>query len=778
MSNDIEIVIRSKDQSAQGFASLQANAKKAAAAVNGGSGSLGASVTEADKKVRGFSSTLQMAGAVAAGSLAADALQAGARRAVAAFKDTVKAANDLGESVNGVDRIFKDNADVIHNWAAKNANNFGLSQRAFNQMATPLGAMLKNGGLAMDETTSHTIKLTERASDMASVFNTDVSDALSAMQAGLRGEADPLERYGVKLSAAAVQQRALADSGKTSAAALTAQELTLARLNMIYDQTADVQGDFAATSDGMANSMRIATAQVEDAQAKMGSAFLPVFGQAAHVVGTLAGAFAALPTPVIAVTAAVVGLAAATLLLAPRIMSTKRALDEMMESGGRVQRTMVGASIAVGKAAGAFGVMAVGGQILGATLGTALNPQIDALTVNMKEFATTGKQVGEMQRLMGEDSRNLHIALDNATSSGKGFSLWVEDVIGTRGFEDSFTNNIERVNSLDSALANLVHGGSAEEAAQAFARIKAQADSQGISIDELNAAFPQYNASLQTTAASSKEAAGATRDVAKELDELDKQLKQMIDGSFSLEEAQDALADSLGDLRDQMKQQREEGVKGAGTLDRTTEAGRANADMVRGLVRQYTDLAIEQARAGGATGDLQADLESQLVGMGVSRAEAHRYAQELANVATAVRSIPPVVQITVKTNVEQALAQIRETERETRRLGSRRTGGLISGTAAAGGPRSGYTIVNEDGPEIVDLPNGSRIYPAGQSRNMMQGMGYGGGGGGRLNIEVSTAPGFAGRLGDELVRMLSFRVRTNGGSVQDYIGQDMIGASN
>ncbi len=775
MSNDIEIVIRSKDQSAPGFSSLQANAKKAAQAVNGGAGSLGASVTEADKKVKGFSSTLQMAGAVAAGSLAADALQAGARRAVAAFRDTVKAAVDLGESVNAVDKVFKQNSAAIQDWAVKNANSFGLSQRAFNQLATPLGAMLKNSGLSLDETTNHTIKLTERAADMASVFNVDVAEALTAIQAGLRGEADPLERFGVKLSAAAVQQRALADTGKASAAALTAQELSLARLNIIYEQTSDTAGDFADTADGVANATRIASAQIEDAQAKVGQAFLPIFAQAAQVVGTLAGSFAALPTPVIAVTAAVVGLAAATLILAPRIVATKRALDEMMESGSRTQKTMVGASIAIGKAAGAIGVAAVAGQILGATLGGVLNPQIDALTVNMQEFAKTGNKVGEMQRLLGDDADTLHVALDNATSSGKGFALWMEEVSGTKGFENSWTNNIERVNAMDAALANLVHGGSAEEAAQAFKRIQEQAASQGISVEDLNKAFPQYNASLQTTAASSKEVASATRDVAKELDDLDKQLKNLIDGHFSLEEAQDAVSDSLSDLRDQMKQQREEGVKGAGTLDRNTEAGRANAEAVRGLVRQYTDLAIEQARAGGAVGDLQADLENQLISMGVSRTEAHRYAQELANVGDAVRSIPPVVQITVKTNVEQALAQLRETERETRRLTSRRTGGPVS-AAAAGGPRSGYTLVNEEGGELVNLPNGAMVYPHGQSQRMLGQMGGGGSGGGNWRIEVAPAPGFAGLLGDELVKLFSFRVRSNGGSVQDYIGQDMVGA--
>ncbi|MQA17739.1 MAG: hypothetical protein GEV09_27820, partial [Pseudonocardiaceae bacterium] len=44
---------------------------------------------------------------------------------------------------------------------------------------------------------------------MASVFNVDVSEALDAIQAGLRGEADPLERFGVGLTDAAVRAHAV-----------------------------------------------------------------------------------------------------------------------------------------------------------------------------------------------------------------------------------------------------------------------------------------------------------------------------------------------------------------------------------------------------------------------------------------------------------------------------------------------------------------------------------------------------------------------------------------
>jgi hypothetical protein len=192
------------------------------------------------------------------------------------FSSTVDAGSNLKESVNAVNQIFDESATSILNWGENNANSFGLSQRAFNDLAVPLGAGLKNAGLSMDDVSKHTLGLTERAADMASVFNTDVGEALAAIQAGLRGEADPLERYGVGLSAAAVQAEALALSGKNAAKDLTTQELALARVALIMKQTDDVAGDFVNTSDEAANSARIAAAKQEELAAVIGTKLLPI----------------------------------------------------------------------------------------------------------------------------------------------------------------------------------------------------------------------------------------------------------------------------------------------------------------------------------------------------------------------------------------------------------------------------------------------------------------------------------------------------------------------
>jgi hypothetical protein len=119
---------------------------------------------------------------------------------------------------------------------------------------------------------------------MASVFNTSVPDALEAIQAGLRGESDPLERYGVSLTAAKVQAEALAETHKKVATQLTSAELATARMNLIMKQTSATQGDFQRTSGGLANQQRILSAEWTNLKAKLGTAVLPILAKLAQML--------------------------------------------------------------------------------------------------------------------------------------------------------------------------------------------------------------------------------------------------------------------------------------------------------------------------------------------------------------------------------------------------------------------------------------------------------------------------------------------------------------
>lgn len=792
MANEVSIKITSQDLSGPGFDSATARSKKLAAAVDGGTGSAGAAMESATRKAGRLGSTLQQVGTIASGVLAAEAIQAGAQQALALVQSTVQAATSLGESVNAVGRIFGDSQQEILAWGEANANAFGLSQRAFNQMATPLGAMLKNQGLAMEDVTKHTIKLTERAADMASVFNTDVSDALIAIQAGLRGESDPLEQYGVGLNAAAVEARALAETGKTTASALTEQEKALARLNIIYDQTNATAGDFQATSDGLANATRIMQARFEEAQAKIGTAFTPVMALAARVAGNMADSLTSMPPPAVASAAAIAALGAAALLAAPRIVATRQALDEMTGSGSRFERGAARLAVGTAKVAGGITALQVATALTATAIGNDLNPKIEALTKGLERYSQTGQAAGELSRIFGNDLDKLDLALRNAASSGKGMATAIEGWIpGAAQADESWTRNIERVEALDAALAELVRNGRGDQAAQIF---KMLADRGVLSLDELRKVLPDYAAAMEVGATKTKDLGKAAAEAATDVDELTDSFRELIDEAFELEEAEDKVAEAVQRLRDQVAKQREEGEKGAGTLTGQTQAARDNRDAVRDLVRGYQDLITEYHEAGKPIDDLKRRLEDQLVSMGFSRIEAQKYAKQLDGITQALNNIPKDTTIKVRTDAQAAIEKIHETDRELRRLTSpthwvyiqgssprywpgqsggrtpdnphsgKHSGG-ISGVEAGSDAYGGWTAINERGNEMVRLPFGSHVTPAGQTAAMMAAGSAG------LGAEIVVTTRGNDRLLDAIVAALAYEVRTRGGgNVQTYLG--------
>lgn len=189
---------------------------------------------------------------------------------------SIKAASDLGESINAVNVVFGDAADAIHEFGEVSAESVGLSQNAFNALATSTGALLKQTGLDLDTVAQSTIDLSRRAADTASVFNTTVDDALESFNAALRGEAEPARRFGVNLSDAAVQAEALSSGLVSSANEITDQIKVQARYNLIMQQSAQFAGDFNNTLESLPNQTRVLRADLVDLGAELGEAFIPL----------------------------------------------------------------------------------------------------------------------------------------------------------------------------------------------------------------------------------------------------------------------------------------------------------------------------------------------------------------------------------------------------------------------------------------------------------------------------------------------------------------------
>jgi len=191
-------------------------------------------------------------------------------------KDSIRAASDLQEATSATGVMFGKQKQAIVEWADTAAQAFGQSRTQALQSATYFGTLGKAAGLTGREVSGFSKQMVTLGSDLASFFNTSPAEAMEALGAGLRGESEPLRRYGVLLDDATLKARALKMGIYSGTGTLTQQQRVLAAHAEILNQTNKAQGDFARTQQGWANQTRVFSAQLENLKATAGKALLPI----------------------------------------------------------------------------------------------------------------------------------------------------------------------------------------------------------------------------------------------------------------------------------------------------------------------------------------------------------------------------------------------------------------------------------------------------------------------------------------------------------------------
>lgn len=193
------------------------------------------------------------------------------------FGDAVEQSSRLGESLNAVSVAYGDASTEIIKLGETAASRLGTSQATFNESAVRFSAFADRVVGEGGNVAGFVDDITTRATDFASVFNIDVSEALQVFQSGLSGEAEPLKRFGINLLDSEVNAYAMANGIGEAGRQLTETEKVQARYGLLMEATNKTAGDFANTSDGLANSQRILSANFEDMKASVGDALTPAF---------------------------------------------------------------------------------------------------------------------------------------------------------------------------------------------------------------------------------------------------------------------------------------------------------------------------------------------------------------------------------------------------------------------------------------------------------------------------------------------------------------------
>lgn len=196
--------------------------------------------------------------------------------ALAKLGDAVDLASDKAENASKVQVLFGESSGIVEKASLSAATTVGMSSGKYLEMAGTLGNLVTNFGVTGDAAAGMSVDMIQLAADMGSFNNAEPTDVVYAMGAAFRGETEPIRKYGVMLSQAAVQEKALEMGLITAGEALDKTSKFQATYALILDQTTAAQGDFARTAAGYANQQRILAAQQEEAWTRLGEVIKPI----------------------------------------------------------------------------------------------------------------------------------------------------------------------------------------------------------------------------------------------------------------------------------------------------------------------------------------------------------------------------------------------------------------------------------------------------------------------------------------------------------------------
>lgn len=205
-----------------------------------------------------------------------------------------KAASDMEQAVGGAEAIFGEAVATVKTFGETSADAFGISRQAALQLTTTTGALLKGFGFTQQAAADTSVRIAKLGADLSALSGGKPEEAVAALGAALRGEFNPLERFGVSLNVAQANLRAVELGLADNTAQVDLNARAQAALSIIFERTADAQGQFARESDTAAGRLARNTATFKDLKAEIGQGVLPALNAVLGGVNNVLGAFSSL----------------------------------------------------------------------------------------------------------------------------------------------------------------------------------------------------------------------------------------------------------------------------------------------------------------------------------------------------------------------------------------------------------------------------------------------------------------------------------------------------
>ena len=234
------------------------------------------------KQLSGITDMAKKAGAMIASAFAV-------KKLVEFGKSCIELGSDLLEVQNVVDVTFPQMSAQVDQFAKSAAASFGLSETMAKKYTGTFGAMAKAFGFTEEQAYQMGTSLTGLAGDVASFYNISQDEAYTKLKSVFTGETESLKDLGVVMTQTALDSYALANGfGKTTSQMSEAEKVAL-RYQFVQNQLTAAAGDFARTSDGWANQVRILSLQFDSLKATIGQGLINLLTPVIKVINIIIG---------------------------------------------------------------------------------------------------------------------------------------------------------------------------------------------------------------------------------------------------------------------------------------------------------------------------------------------------------------------------------------------------------------------------------------------------------------------------------------------------------
>ena len=188
----------------------------------------------------------------------------------------VKVASDAEETRNKFNTAFRGIEGRASTTAKALADGYGLARAESEKLLANTGDLLKGFGATADEALDLSFEVQKLAADLGSYNNLPTEQASQAITSALLGEREALKSLGVVVSEEAVKRQLALDGTSELTGELLLQAKAQATLKLITAQSGDAIGDFARSSDSVANTTKALVADFQNLAVELGQELLPI----------------------------------------------------------------------------------------------------------------------------------------------------------------------------------------------------------------------------------------------------------------------------------------------------------------------------------------------------------------------------------------------------------------------------------------------------------------------------------------------------------------------